>query len=71
MSPRPGDLVVHMPDDTARESAGASRVQAFKYSWLGAQVPTPIGRLLYSEAPLYSGEQMPSHWLEATVELQR
>ncbi|MCU1503266.1 MAG: hypothetical protein JWM12_2620, partial [Ilumatobacteraceae bacterium] len=70
MSPQPGDLVVHMPDDTARASAGASRVRVFGYSWLGARVPMPVGRLFYNEAPLYSGEQMPNAWLEVTVELQ-
>jgi hypothetical protein len=70
MNPRPGDLVVHMPDDTTRESAGASRVQVFDYSWLGTRVPAPIGRLLYNEAPLYSGEEMPGRWLFATVERQ-
>ena len=71
MSPQPGDLVVRMPDDTTRESEEASREQVFDYSWLGAPVPTPIGRLLYNEAPLYSGEQMPRRWLEATVEVQK
>jgi hypothetical protein len=69
-SPQPGDLVVQLPDDTARASDGSSRVRLFEYSWLGRRVPTLFGRLFYHEAPLYSGEQMPDEWLLATVELQ-
>jgi hypothetical protein len=72
-APQPGDLVVHLPDDSVRTDGQTDgRTTLFEYSWLPTDVPRPIGDLFYVEAPLYtSNAKMPPQWLTASVELER
>jgi hypothetical protein len=66
----PGDLVIHLPDDSPRDDYAQGRL-LFEYEWLTGGVPQVLGQLLYPEAPLYVGERMPQGWLKATVRINQ
>ena len=70
--PRPGDLVVQLPDDPTRDGESNDRETLFSYSWLGRDMPKALGKVFYASSPLYtSGDAIPQHWLTTSAALQQ
>lgn len=67
---RPMDVVVQLADDTSRSDV-ADRELIYRYEPLPGGVPRALGRLVYPEAELYEGEQMPDGWLSTTAAVLR